>query len=109
MSRIVSAPFVFYGRMPLSTASIPTELAWLERLREAILLNWSQRRIAAELAIDRETVSRYLRLAEAPSYGKPIHFYDIHSKGAEAYTNLAREVITSGEKRIGKGAGSSDS
>ena len=54
-------------------------------------------------------IPRNVRLAEAPSYGKPIHFYDIHSKGAEAYTNLAREVITSGEKRIGKGAGSSDS
>ena len=54
-------------------------------------------------------IPRNVRLAEAPSYGKPIHFYDIHSKGAAAYTNLAREVITSGEKRIGKGAGSSDS
>ena len=54
-------------------------------------------------------IPRNVRLAEAPSHGKPIHFYDIHSKGAEAYINLAREVITSGEKRIGKGAGSSDS
>jgi len=54
-------------------------------------------------------IPRNVRLAEAPSHGKPIHFYDIHSKGAEAYTNLAREVITSDEKRIGKGAGSSDS
>ena len=53
-------------------------------------------------------IPRNVRLAEAPSHGKPIHFYDIHSKGAEAYINLAREVITSGEKRIGKGAGSSD-
>ena len=50
-----------------------------------------------------------VRLAEAPSHGKPIHFYDIHSKGAEAYINLAKEVITSGEKRIGKGAGGADS
>ena len=54
-------------------------------------------------------IPRNVRLAEAPSHGKPIHFYDIHSKGAEAYINLAREVVTSGEKRIGKGAGSSDS
>jgi chromosome partitioning protein len=54
-------------------------------------------------------IPRNVRLAEAPSYGKPIHFYDIHSRGAEAYINLAKEVITSGEKRIGKGAGSSDS
>jgi chromosome partitioning protein len=54
-------------------------------------------------------IPRNVRLAEAPSHGKPIHYYDIHSKGAEAYTNLAKEVITSGEKRIGQGAGSSHS
>ncbi len=54
-------------------------------------------------------IPRNVRLAEAPSHGKPIHFYDIHSKGAEAYINLAKEVITSGQKRIGKGAGGADS
>lgn len=54
-------------------------------------------------------IPRNVRLAEAPSHGKPIHFYDIHSRGAEAYTNLAKEVIANGEKRIGKGAGSADS
>jgi len=53
-------------------------------------------------------IPRNVRLAEAPSHGKPIHFYDIHSKGAEAYINLSREVISNGQKRIGKGAGSSD-
>ena len=54
-------------------------------------------------------IPRNVRLAEAPSHGKPIHFYDIHSRGAEAYTNLAKEVIANGQKRIGKGAGGSDS
>jgi chromosome partitioning protein len=54
-------------------------------------------------------IPRNVRLAEAPSHGKPIHFYDIHSRGAEAYINLAKEVISSAQKRIGKGAGSSDS
>jgi chromosome partitioning protein len=54
-------------------------------------------------------IPRNVRLAEAPSHGKPIHFYDIHSRGAEAYTNLAKEVIFNGQKRIGKGAGGSDS
>ena len=54
-------------------------------------------------------IPRNVRLAEAPSHGKPIHFYDIHSKGAEAYVNLAKEVISNGQKRIGKGAGGSDS
>jgi chromosome partitioning protein len=54
-------------------------------------------------------IPRNVRLAEAPSHGKPIHFYDIHSRGAEAYMSLAKEVITNGQKRIGKGAGSTDS
>jgi chromosome partitioning protein len=53
-------------------------------------------------------IPRNVRLAEAPSHGKPIHFYDIHSRGAEAYINLAKEVISNGQKRIGKGAGGSD-
>jgi chromosome partitioning protein len=51
-------------------------------------------------------IPRNVRLAEAPSHGKPIHFYDIHSKGAEAYINLAKEIVSNGQKRIGKGAGS---
>jgi len=54
-------------------------------------------------------IPRNVRLAEAPSHGKPIHFYDIHSRGAEAYINLAKEVIANGQKRVGKGAGSTDS
>jgi chromosome partitioning protein len=54
-------------------------------------------------------IPRNVRLAEAPSHGKPIHFYDIHSRGAEAYVNLAKEVISNGQKRIGKGAGGTNS
>ena len=38
-------------------------------------------------------IPRNVRLSEAPSYGKPIILYDIHSKGAESYFNLAKEVI----------------
>jgi chromosome partitioning protein len=54
-------------------------------------------------------IPRNVRLAEAPSHGKPIHFYDIHSRGAEAYINLAKEVISNGQKRVGKGAGGANS
>jgi chromosome partitioning protein len=38
-------------------------------------------------------VPRNVRLAEAPSFGQPIILYDIKSKGAEAYLNLAEEII----------------
>jgi len=54
-------------------------------------------------------IPRNVRLAEAPSHGKPIIVYDISSRGAEAYIQLAKEVTTHAEKRFGKGAGSTDS
>ena len=38
-------------------------------------------------------IPRNVRLAEAPSYGIPIHMYDGKSAGAIAYKNLAQEVI----------------
>jgi chromosome partitioning protein len=38
-------------------------------------------------------IPRLVRLVEAPSHGKPINEYDPESRGAEAYHNLAREVI----------------
>jgi chromosome partitioning protein len=50
-------------------------------------------------------IPRNVRLAEAPSYGKPITLYDAHSKGAEAYLQLAREIIAHDTKGIGSGAG----
>jgi chromosome partitioning protein len=54
-------------------------------------------------------IPRNVRLAEAPSFGKPIIFYDIHSKGAEGYTQLAQEVIANAAKRTGTGARSAHS
>ncbi|HXR50369.1 MAG TPA: ParA family protein [Verrucomicrobiae bacterium] len=44
-------------------------------------------------------IPRNVRLAEAPSHGKPIADYDKWSKGARAYKNLAKEV----HKRVQKG------
>jgi chromosome partitioning protein len=38
-------------------------------------------------------IPRNIRLSEAPSYGLPITLYDGKSKGAEAYMELAKEVI----------------
>jgi chromosome partitioning protein len=49
-------------------------------------------------------IPRNVRLAEAPSHGMPVIFYDIHSKGAESYIQLAKEVVGNVQKRIGPGA-----
>src|SRR5438552_10185374 len=38
-------------------------------------------------------IPRNVRLAEAPSFGKPISDYDKHSRGAEAYEKLAKEFL----------------
>jgi chromosome partitioning protein len=38
-------------------------------------------------------IPRNVRLAEAPSYGKPVALYDPRSKGAEAYRDLALELL----------------
>lgn len=46
-------------------------------------------------------VPRSIRLAEAPSYGMPAVFYDPASRGAEAYMNLAKEVLNRGRDTAG--------
>lgn len=38
-------------------------------------------------------IPRSIRLAEAPSYGKPILMYDPRSRGAESYIKLAKEIL----------------
>ena len=38
-------------------------------------------------------IPRNVRLAEAPSYGMPVNYYDRSSSGSEAYMFLAAEVI----------------
>lgn len=49
----------------------------------------------------RSIITRNVRLSEAPSHGIPITRYDPKSKGAEAYQELAREVIEHVEERAG--------
>ena len=39
------------------------------------------------------TIPRNVRLAEAPSHGKPVLLYDERSRGAESYIGLAKEII----------------
>jgi len=38
-------------------------------------------------------VPRNVRLAEAPSFGRPIHAYDLRSRGSQAYLHLGREYL----------------
>jgi chromosome partitioning protein len=92
----------------------------IERVREAfahplqiegILLTMYDERtnltkqVAADLReffkdeVFRTVIPRSIRLAEAPSHGKPILLYDPGSKGSEAYIQLAKEILTNDQKR----------
>jgi chromosome partitioning protein len=57
------------------------------------------RQVAADLKdffgdrVFRTVIPRSIRLAEAPSHGKPILAYDIRSRGAESYIQLAKEIL----------------
>ncbi len=47
----------------------------------------------------RTAIPRNVRLAEAPSHGQPALLYDIHSRGAECYIRLAKEILGRHAKR----------
>jgi chromosome partitioning protein len=46
-----------------------------------------------QTSVFQTVIPRSIRLAEAPSYGKPIIAYDVRSRGAESYIQLAKEVL----------------
>ena len=62
------------------------------------------RQVAADLAeffegeIFKTIIPRSVRLAEAPSHGKPIFSYDVRSKGAESYIKLAKEILENDQR-----------
>ena len=47
-------------------------------------------------------IPRNIRISEAPSFGKPVLLYDLHCAGAQAYLDLAKEVVR--QERGGAGA-----
>ena len=47
-------------------------------------------------------IPRNVRVSEAPSFGKPVLLYDLQCSGAQAYLNLAKEVVK--QERSGKSA-----
>lgn len=57
------------------------------------------RQVAADLRdffgpqVFETVIPRSIRLAEAPSYGKPAILYDVRSRGAESYIKLAKEIL----------------
>ena len=65
-------------------------------IREAVKRNYAKIENVKENLdqnIYKTIIPRNVRLAEAPSYGKPINLYDSRSTGAESYRLLAEEVI----------------
>lgn len=46
-----------------------------------------------ETEVFKTVIPRSIKLAEAPSYGKPILSYDVRSRGAESYIQLAKEIL----------------
>jgi chromosome partitioning protein len=62
------------------------------------------RQVAADLTeffedeIFKTIIPRSVRLAEAPSHGKPILSYDVRSKGAESYIKLAKEILENDQR-----------
>lgn len=55
-------------------------------------------------AVLKTVIPRNVRLAEAPSHGKPIILYDIRSKGAESYLQLAKEILENEQTSFGERA-----
>ncbi|MBF0401922.1 MAG: ParA family protein [Magnetococcales bacterium] len=43
-------------------------------------------------------IPRHSAVSEAPSFGKPVVWYDLHSVGAQAYLRLAQEVLSKGNR-----------
>jgi chromosome partitioning protein len=71
------------------------------------------RQVAADLReffgkeVFQTVIPRSIRLAEAPSFGKPILTYDPRSRGAEAYIKLAKEILANeqGARESSQGIG----
>lgn len=68
------------------------------------------RQVAADLReffsdeVFRTVIPRSIRLAEAPSFGKPIISYDVRSRGAECYIQLAKEILAHEQHASGQTA-----
>jgi chromosome partitioning protein len=57
------------------------------------LANQVATELRAHFHVYETVIPRNIRLAEAPSHGKPVIIYDAGSKGSQGYLNLAREIL----------------
>ena len=64
-----------------------------ERTRLAQQVAEAVSEVFGEVVFD-TVVPRNVRLAEAPSFGRPIHAYDLRSRGSQAYLELGREYLS---------------
>jgi chromosome partitioning protein len=64
------------------------------------------RRVFPQLVF-RTVVPRNVRLAESPSFGKPVLLYDIRSRGCEAYLGVAQELLKRDKARVKRATSSS--
>jgi len=67
------------------------------QVREELRLHFSDK-------IFETVIPRNIKLAEAPSFGKPALLYDFRSKGSESYIRLVREILNYEKKGIGQGS-----
>jgi chromosome partitioning protein len=72
-----------------------------ERTRLAQQVADEVRGVFGELVFE-TVVPRNVRLAEAPSFGRPIHAYDLRSRGSQAYLELGREYLQRTEAADGR-------
>ena len=49
---------------------------------------------SSSMKVFKTTISRNIRLAEAPSFGLPVMLYDEKCKGADAYKALTKEFLS---------------
>jgi chromosome partitioning protein len=63
-----------------------------ERTKLAQQVAQEVRSVFGDLVFD-AVVPRNIRLAEAPSFGRPIHAYDLRCRGSQAYLHLGREYL----------------
>jgi chromosome partitioning protein len=78
---------------------LPTMYSTQNNLSKQVFADLKQH-FKNKLFIDKDTsnyvvIPRNIKLAESPSFGKPIILYDIQSPGSKAYQNLANSILVS--------------